>query len=167
MDRTRKYPEWAPRWYVWYVLYNKCILAKKVQSTQYTTFSPTWEEEESNRGEAEGGRDLGDKEDREKKVRTWADIVGRGRNRSKALRATRKNGNRQPQEVQGGRWDPLACTRVLGGLRSLGLKWRVLSKFILVFWNLFPGSLANLFLFSEIFSLNTWILLKDFKLQLI
>jgi hypothetical protein len=39
------------------------------------------------------------------------------------MRANRKNGNRQPQEV-GGRRDPPECTRGLGGKRLTGLKGR-------------------------------------------
>ena len=42
-------------------------------------------------------------------------------NRTEALRASRKNGNRQPQEI-GGWGDPPECTRDLGGERLSGLK---------------------------------------------
>jgi hypothetical protein len=39
-----------------------------------------------------------------------------------ARRASRKNGNRQPQKV-GGWWDLLEHARHLGGERLTGLKW--------------------------------------------
>ena len=42
---------------------------------------------------------------------------------SEALRASRKNGNRKPEEIVG--WgDPPECTRDLGGERISGLKGR-------------------------------------------
>ena len=43
--------------------------------------------------------------------------------RTEALRASRKNRNRQPQEV-GGLGDPPECTRDLGGERLSGFKGR-------------------------------------------
>ena len=46
-------------------------------------------------------------------------VLGEG----KGLRASRKNGNRQPQEV-GGWGDPPECIRDLGGERLPGLKGR-------------------------------------------
>ena len=46
-----------------------------------------------------------------------------GGNRTEALRASRKNGNRQPPEI-GGWQDPLEYTRDLGGERLSGLKGR-------------------------------------------
>ena len=46
----------------------------------------------------EGGRDLGGKVDREGKRGTRSGI-GRG-NRTEVLRASRKNGNRQPRDVE-------------------------------------------------------------------
>jgi hypothetical protein len=55
-------------------------------------------------------------------IRYW---VGGGR--TEALRVSRKNGNRQPWEVEGGRGDPPECTRVLGGERLSGLKERDLG----------------------------------------
>jgi hypothetical protein len=51
--------------------------------------------------------------------------IGRGK-RTKALRASRKNGNRQPQEIEGC-GDPPECTKDLGGKRLLGIKGRHLS----------------------------------------
>ena len=47
-------------------------------------------------------------------------VLGGGKG-LKSLKASRKNGNRQPWKV-GGWGDPLECTRVLGGERLSGLK---------------------------------------------
>jgi hypothetical protein len=44
-------------------------------------------------------------------------VLGVGGDRTKALRASRKNVNRQSQEVGGGGY-PLECTRDLGGERD-------------------------------------------------
>jgi hypothetical protein len=44
---------------------------------------------------AEGGRELGGKEDREQKGETWSNIGVSGGNRTEALRASKKNGNKQ------------------------------------------------------------------------
>jgi len=44
-----------------------------------------------------------------------------GGERTEVLRASRKNGNRGPQE-EGGWEDPLECTRDLGSKRLSGLK---------------------------------------------
>ena len=50
-------------------------------------------------------------------------VLGAVGNRSEALRASRKNGNRKPQEVGGG-GDPLGGTRDVGGEKHSGLKGR-------------------------------------------
>ena len=55
-----------------------------------------------------------------------------GVDRTEVLRSSRKNGNRQPQEVRGGRegwgWGGYPeCTRDLGGEKLSGLKWRDLG----------------------------------------
>ena len=47
-------------------------------------------------------------------------ILGEGK-RTEALRASRKNGNMQPQEI-GGWENPPECTRDLGGKRLSGIK---------------------------------------------
>jgi hypothetical protein len=81
--------------------------------------SPTWEGEESNDkwGRREGpGRERGAGE-----RGTWSGI-GWGE-RTKVLRASRKNGNRHPWEI-GGLGDPPECTRDLEGERLSGLKGR-------------------------------------------
>ena len=49
------------------------------------------------------------------------------RQRAEAQRASRKNGNSQPQEI-GGWGDPLECTRDLGGKRLSGIKVRPLNE---------------------------------------
>ena len=50
-------------------------------------------------------------------IRYWE-----GRNRREALRVSRKNGNMQPQEVGGGRKDPLEYARDLGGERLSNIR---------------------------------------------
>ena len=47
--------------------------------------------------------------------------------RTEALKASRKNGNRQPQEVGGEGTDTLECSRDMGGERLSGLKRRDLG----------------------------------------
>jgi hypothetical protein len=44
-----------------------------------------------------------------------------GGKRTEALKASKKNGNRQPQEI-GGWGNPSECTRDLGGKRLSGIK---------------------------------------------
>jgi hypothetical protein len=80
----------------------------------------TWEGEENNH---EGGGKEGPGTERwwgEPEKETWS-ITGCEK-RTIALRANRKNGNRQHQEVGGWRDSP-DCTRDLGGKRLSGLKW--------------------------------------------
>jgi hypothetical protein len=61
----------------------------------------------------EGGWEMGWK-------REYDVVLGRGKG-LKSLRASRKNGNRQPQEIEG--WgDPPECTRDLVGERLSGIK---------------------------------------------
>ena len=100
----------------------------KIQSTQLNEgqpaevhkwghLSPTWEGEESNHksGERLGlGRESGQWLGESGERGPWSGI-GRGK-RTEALRASRNNGNRQPQEI-GGWGNPPECTRHLGGER--------------------------------------------------
>jgi hypothetical protein len=50
-----------------------------------------------------------------------------GEDRTEALKASRNNGNRQPQEVGGEGTDTLECSRDMGGERLSGLKRRDLG----------------------------------------
>ena len=50
-------------------------------------------------------------------------VLGEGKGLKEALTSSRKNRNRQSQEIEG--WeDPPDCTRYLGGKRLSGLKGR-------------------------------------------
>jgi hypothetical protein len=71
--------------------------------------------------EAEGGRDLGGREEGEGKG-NHDQVLGEG-NRRESLRAGKINGNMQPQGV-GGKGIPPECTRDLVGESLSGLKKR-------------------------------------------
>jgi hypothetical protein len=154
------HPEWGnsdPKGHKWYVLTNKWILEKKkyripkIQSTELKKFyklkdpsentsvplgremkATTRRERgrtEGREGGKEGGRDLWGKGYLGEGERETRSGIG-WEERTEALRASRKSGNRQPWEVGGCR-DSLECTRDLGGKTLLGLKgkdprWNVL-----------------------------------------
>jgi hypothetical protein len=102
--------------------------SQQAEVPKWEWLSPTWEEEENNHkwGGREGGRERTGRENgqgtrvsSEGERRSWSGI-GWGK-RTEALRASRKNGNRQSQEI-GGWGHPPECTRDLEGERLSGLK---------------------------------------------
>jgi hypothetical protein len=107
---STSHPDWGnsdPKGHAWYVLTDKCILDKmywilRIQSTKLRNVNklkgpsedvsvPLGREKQL---QEQGGRDLVGKEAREGKRGTWSGIGGT--NRTEALKASRKNGNRQP-----------------------------------------------------------------------
>jgi hypothetical protein len=92
----------TPKRHAWYILTNKWILAEK-KSTEYPGYNPQYSCIRAQVRMPPLGR--------KKKAITEVGAEGKeeqghllgGWNRTEALRARRKNGNRQPQKVGGGR----------------------------------------------------------------